>query len=89
VEKGVLALMGQVQKLKEKAIAYISQFITHGSQFKFDSAWSLMDKLTPPSLALPIETLEEERSLDIVHTDLARLLHLLKKTPLDNTRIIT
>ena len=78
MEKGVLALMGWVQKLKEKTGAYISQFISHGSQFKFDSAWSVVDRHTPPSLALPIETLEEEHSLDIVHADLARLLRLLK-----------
>ena len=48
-----------------------------------------MDRLTPPSLPLLTETLDEERSLDIVYADLARLQRLLKKTPLDNARIIT
>ena len=47
-----------------------------------------MDRLTPPSLPLLTETLDEERSLDIVYADLARLQRLLKKTPLDNARIV-
>jgi hypothetical protein len=88
VEKGAIALMDRVQKLKEKTGAYISQFISDGSQFKFELARPVVDRLTPPSLALPTETLEEERSSDIVHAGLARLQRLLKRTSLDHARIV-
>lgn len=59
MEKGALTLMDHVQNLKEKTGAYISQFISDGSQFKFDSVWPVVDRLTSPSLALPTGTLEE------------------------------
>jgi len=88
VEKGILALMGRVQKLKEKTSAYISQFISDGSQFKSDSARPVVDRLTPPSLPLPTETLGKEHSLDKVYADLAHLQCLLKKNPLDNASIV-
>lgn len=88
VAKGALALMDRVDKLKEKTGAYSSQFISDGSQSRFDSVWPVVDGLTPPSLTLPMETLEEECSSDIVHANLTRLQRSLKKTPLDIDMIV-
>lgn len=88
VAMGALALMDWVEKLKETPGAYISQFISDGSHSKFDLVRPVVDGLTPPSLTPPMETVEEECSSDTVHDDLARLQHLLEKTPLDNGMIV-
>lgn len=44
--------------------------------------------MNPTILSLLIETLEEGRSSDIVHIDLACLQCLLKETPLENAMIV-
>jgi hypothetical protein len=88
-ETGVLALLERARNLKRKTEAYVTELVSDGPRFVIDSVRSVDDEhVNSPSLVLLIGTLEEEQSAYIIHADLARLLGLLKKTPLDGAKVV-
>jgi hypothetical protein len=67
-----------MRKLREKTASYVSKLVSDGPRFMVNSVRSIEDEpVTPPSLILPLGTLEEERSTTIVGSDLACLHRLL------------
>lgn len=90
-ETGVLALLiERARNLKRKTDeAYVTELVSDGPRFVIDSVRSVdAEHVNSPSLVLLIGTLEEEQSASIIHADLARLLGLLKKTPLDGAKVV-
>ena len=69
--------------------AYVSVLVSGGPRFVINSVRSMDgEPINPPSLVLPMRALEEERSAYIIHADLARLFHLLKKVLLGGVTLV-
>ncbi|CAN6307505.1 unnamed protein product [Urochloa humidicola] len=84
VEKGAVALMERLRKLKAKTASYVSGLVSDGPRFVVSSVRSVEDgSANPPSLALPMGSFDEVRSARIIRGDLADLHELLRDTTSD------
>jgi len=69
--------------------AYVSVLVSGGPRFVINSVRSMDgEPMNPPSLVLPMRALEEERSVCIIHADLARLFRQLKKVLLGGVTVV-
>jgi hypothetical protein len=89
MEKGAFVLLERMRKLREKTASYVSKLVSDGPRFMVSSVRSVEDEsVTPPSLILPLGTLEEECSATIVGSDLACLHRLLQETPFNKAKVL-